>query len=401
MKATVIIGFAEALSAPEVVWSLVDAGFAVVAFTRKGRSPAIRHSRYVRLFEITPPEKDWARALEELSREVARLKNGPGSLAVMPLDDESVWLCGLADFGPAVTVVGPSGDAVDAALNKNKQLELARSAGFAVPPFRPVERKEDILWGEIKYPVVFKPAQATAPQGAGLSKGSSWICSDRAELEMAVASWAEKRPMLLQEFIPGNGEGRFGLATAEGVLAWSGHQRIRMMNPHGSGASACRSVPEVDAASRAAGEKFLKAAGWRGLFMIELLRDTAGKLWFIEFNGRSWGSMALARRSGLEYPAWSVQKALKPDAVLNVPAGQNKKILVCRHLGRETMHLLFVARGAKSRALAKWPSFWSSLFQVMRTGRNDRWYNWRRDDAKVFFSDFYGTLKQQLSKGQH
>ena len=34
----VITGFAEALAAPEAVWSLVEAHFGVVGFTRKGRS---------------------------------------------------------------------------------------------------------------------------------------------------------------------------------------------------------------------------------------------------------------------------------------------------------------------------------------------------------------------------
>ena len=38
----VTIGFAEALSAPEVTWSLVDAGFKVIAFSRRGRRGALR-----------------------------------------------------------------------------------------------------------------------------------------------------------------------------------------------------------------------------------------------------------------------------------------------------------------------------------------------------------------------
>ena len=62
----VAIGFAEALSAPEVTWSLADAGFKVIAFSRKGRRGALRHSHHVAIFEITAPEKDCAAALAEL-----------------------------------------------------------------------------------------------------------------------------------------------------------------------------------------------------------------------------------------------------------------------------------------------------------------------------------------------
>jgi hypothetical protein len=70
--------------------------------------------------------------------------------------------------------------------------------------------------------------------------------------------------------------------------------------------------------------------------------------------------------------------------------------LVCRHLGREMLYVLFVLRGSKSKALTSWPSIWSALFQVFRIGRNHRWYNWRKDDPKVFFYDCYNTLRNQL-----
>lgn len=203
--------------------------------------------------------------------------------------------------------------------------------------------------------------------------------------------------MMLQQFIPGGGEGLFGLATARGVIAWSGHRRLRMMNPHGSGASACAAVTDLDRASLVAGESFVAGSGWRGLFMIELLRDHSGKLWFIEFNGRSWGSMALARRAGLEYPAWNVQLALQPDAAIPVPTVRNGSI-VCRHLGRELVHLLFVLRGSKSKALTNWPSFGTTCGNVLRIRKNERWYNWRRDDCRVFISDTLSTLRHQLLK---
>ena len=87
--------------------------------------------------------------------------------------------------------------------------------------------------------------------------------------------------------------------------------------------------------------------------MIELLRDQAGNLWFVELNGRPWGSMALSRRQGLEYPAWQARLALEQeffgwDDYLLRATG-----LVCRNVGRELMHLLFVLKGAKSKALTK------------------------------------------------
>jgi len=204
--------------------------------------------------------------------------------------------------------------------------------------------------------------------------------------------------MLLQRFIPGVGEGLFGLATPQGVVAWSGHRRLRMMNPHGSGSSACKVSHDIIEECKVPAERFLRLSGWCGLFMIELLRDEAGKLWFIEFNGRAWGSMALARRSGMDYPVWAVKLALAPDSKLDVNK-QASSSIVCRHFGREVLHFLFVLRGPKSKALQTWPSAWKTAFQLGRLGDNQGWYNWRRDDPKVFLADSYYTIRDALFKG--
>src|SRR5262245_1283581 len=94
MKTLVCIGFAEALSAPEVAWSLQDGGFDVVAFGRKGRHSALRHSSRVTVVEITAPEKDADAALKEAGDFlVARNPVDGRRNVVLPLDDAALWLC--------------------------------------------------------------------------------------------------------------------------------------------------------------------------------------------------------------------------------------------------------------------------------------------------------------------
>jgi predicted ATP-grasp superfamily ATP-dependent carboligase len=396
LKPIVVIGFGEALSAPEVAWSLADQGFEVMAFTRRGRRAPLKHSRYVRIFEVTPPETDLAETVKDLADAVSSLSSASHvPVTIMPLDDKALWLCGRTDVRRKALLVGPEGEALDLALDKRIQMEFARAAGFRVPPYRSVDRPDEISNEEVNFPVVFKPALATAKTAGTLSRGQVWICADWAELKAAVSHWSGRGPMVLQQFIPGVGEGIFGLATARGVMAWSGHRRVRMMNPQGSGSSACTAVSPVDEQSRVSAQRLLDAIGWRGLFMVELLRDTAGNLWFIEFNGRAWGSMALARRLGFEYPAWAVQLALGSDTALEIPSAKDG-VPVCRHLAREILYLLFVLQGSKSKALVRWPSIWTALFQVCRIGRNDCWYNWRSDDRKVFFSDSFGSVWSKI-----
>jgi hypothetical protein len=130
------------------------------------------------------------------------------------------------------------------------------------------------------------------------------------------------------------------------------------------------------------------------MFMMEFLRTADGTAWFMELNGRTWGSLALARRQGLEYPAWAVAQLDEPTLapVVAVREGQ-----LCRHLGREIVHLLMVLRGPRSTALTSWPSRRRALLDVLRIRRSDRWYNWHPGDARLFVEDTIHTVTRQLA----
>ena len=400
--ATVLVGFAEALSAPEVVWSLADAGFRVCAFGRKGRRSALRHSRYVTVTDVTAPETDAAAAIREVGALVRSLSDSSnGDPAVLfPLDDAAVWLCDrvVETAKSGVALAGPSGRQVAIALDKAVQMETARCAGFNVLPTRVARTKDDVLDADNCFPLVLKPSQAVGWSEGRLRKGRHWICGNKEELEQAVRGWAEAFPLLVQPYVAGTGEGVFGLSRVGGVDALSGHRRIRMMNPHGSGSSACASQL-VPAQWSAAAEKFVQISNWQGLFMIEMLRDSQGTSWFMEFNGRPWGSLALARRQGLEYPVWNVRLALDSHWRLT-DSHHVQADLVCRHLGRELMHPLFVLKGPKSAALTQWPSLSKSLVDVLDFGGDQALYNWRRDDKRVFFADCLNTLLDNLIKAR-
>ena len=123
----VFIGFSEALSAPEAAWSLVDAGFAVTVFARKGRHSALRHSAHVELVEITPPELDADAALADMEKTfVAKdlSEDRPG--VVFPLDDAALWLCHRIKIRPG-WIWQARGEAAELALDKTVQIEAARS----------------------------------------------------------------------------------------------------------------------------------------------------------------------------------------------------------------------------------------------------------------------------------
>jgi hypothetical protein len=125
--------------------------------------------------------------------------------------------------------------------------------------------------------------------------------------------------------------------------------------------------------------------------MIELLRDAEGRPWFMELNGRAWGSMALARRRGFEYPAWTVQAALDPDFVPAAPV--DPPDILARHLGMELAHVAFVLRGPQSKALTKWPKLWPTLRAMIRPSRRNRLYNWRASEPDVLAADTWSFIR--------
>ena len=402
-RTTVIVGFAEAISAPEVVWSLVDEGYEVVAFARKGRASALRHSRHVVCHNICAPETDVQAALSELKALMSSLVQGTASSnrVLLPLDDKSLFLCSRLTLDDGWLLAGAEGGYAELALNKNLQVELAKAAGFSVPTTTLAHTAVEVrnFVSANSYPVILKPANCVLIEKGKTSSSPHWICANREELEHALAGWAECAPLLVQLFITGTSEGVFGFAAADGVRGWSAHRRLRMMNPQGSGSSACVSQL-VSEETRLRAEIFISRAGWRGMFMIELLRDQSGKIFFIEFNGRPWGSMALSRAQGLEYPAWQIMLALDPGFRPGI-AATNTPGIVSRNVGRELMHLLFVLRGPESKALRGWPSIWKSLRDVASFHFRDTLYNWRRDDPKVFLADMSYTIKNNLFKGAH
>jgi len=386
---TILIGFADALSAPEVAYNLIENGFQVVAFVRKNsRKPALKRFQRVQIAEIQPPEEDPRQALNDL----IRLYQTTAASAVMPLNDRSVWLCDKVAQGFDIRIAGPTGKAAAFALDKRIQIRAAMAAGFNVPETVHIINREDTDKIEI-FPVVLKSALAVAEEnGKPLPKEKLHFCLNRNELDKVMHSWKSRQPLIAQTVHHGVGEGLFGFATPKGVHCGSAHRRVRMMNPKGSGSSACRALTITDHPVSET-EKMLSAIGWRGLFMVEMLRDSEGKLWFVEFNGRPWGSMALALRMGFDYPAWAAKQIGNPDFVPDRPAP--KQAVTCRHLGRELIHILQVFRGPSSPAIPNWPSIGQTLKQVLRINRNDRWYNWRSYNKTLFISDTYNTIMDE------
>ncbi len=377
-----LIGFADALAAPEVAASLLGAGWRVLAFSRRGRRVALSHMGAVEICEVTPPELD----LEACAREIAVL--AAGCDATMPLDDPALLA---ADMGlPAEALLaGPRGERLELALDKRIQMRSAEAAGLAVPQWRELS-SDPPAETDLEFPAMLKPALAAEVRGGRLVRPSPRPVADLAELRERASSLGPETPAILQQWLEGTGRGLFGIAGPEGIHHLSAHRRVRMMNPAGSGSSACVSTPVPEELIDPV-EDMLGSIRWEGLFMIELL-ESAGRLWFMELNGRPWGSIALSRRLGFEYPAWALARALDPGA--EIPPSPPERELVCRNLGRELVHLLFVLRGPGSD-VGGWPTRASTVRDLLRSPGSSAWYNRDPEMKSLFWHDAWQTLAAQ------
>lgn len=383
---TILIGFADALSAPEVAYCLTEASFRVAAFIRKkSRKPALSRFKRVNIYEITAPEEDREKSISE----IRALYQSLNASMIMPLNDRGVWLCNLLSDDRDIKIAGASGYLAAFSLDKRIQIEAARNAGFRVPHSFLVNNPEDI--SQItNFPVILKPALAVAEDNGKLvQKEKIGFFTNIHALKKGTASWKGTQPLLAQTVQTGVGGGLFGFATDSDIYCWSAHMRVRMMNPKGSGSSACRSEP-VDQYPIQQAKNMLMSSGWKGQFMIELLLDDSGNFWFIELNGRPWGSMALALRMGFSYPLWTAQQVLNPNFIPIAPTTHQP--VTCRHVGREIIHVLQVIRGPSSSAIPNWPSVRQTLLNVLRIKKNDRFYNWRSYNKSLFIYDIYNTI---------
>lgn len=383
--AHVLIGSAEAVAAPEVIFSLRDAGHRVSVFGGEASRQMLSGLPLDRFLSVPDPGVDARGAVRALETQTDGTQ-APD--AILPLDDASLWLVAQSPRLLALTA-GADRDGINLALDKAHQIEAARAAGLAVPPSRVVARRADIQDAGIALPAILKPRMAVRIEDGRLTRGKARYLLTEQDAEDLPDDLDDT--CLLQPLISGVGEGIFGFSGPQGITAWSAHRRVRMMNPHGSGSSACRAIPP-DPDLREVVERFITTVRWRGPFMVEFLRDAEGTPWFMELNGRMWGSLALARRQGLEYPALAVAQQLDPAYDPGAVTARSWPY-VQRHLGRDLVHLLMVMRGPKSAFhRAGWPRLGPALREVFRPAPRASFYNHDPAHPRFFLADAMRTV---------
>lgn len=258
----------------------------------------------------------------------------------------------------------PSAQALDLAADKYRTVELARSSGIAVPGTWLISSPSELRnLPELAFPLVVKDRFSVRWVGNQAVFGSVAYAYSRRELEEKVADRvARAGDVLVQEFVHGTGVGFSCFALPGETRSPFQWERIREVDPRGSGSSARKSVP-LDAAIANPSADLVMRAGFESIAMVEFKREKAsGRPVLMEINGRPWGSIQLAISSGVDYPRYVADWYLgqiKPakEIVYNTH-------ITCRRMVSELTHLENLRRGTPPQWPVPYPSFWGSLARM-------------------------------------
>lgn len=219
------------------------------------------------------------------------------------------------EIGPAVWPYAPYADVLRA-FDKLELPRAARAAGLHAPRTEAADEAAVAAWSG---PVVVK-ARSHVPKRFDTALFAS-AADGRALIEEIRAEGGEP---LLQEVMTGSMGAVVIVAGSGGEVVAEIHQEAVHTWPPGAGDTVRGRIiapdPELSRGVRA----LVAELGWFGLVQVEFIRDATGAAHVTDFNGRFYGSLALAAGAGANLPAIWADQALGRDTRLNDrPSGRD------------------------------------------------------------------------------
>ena len=272
------------------VRSLGRAGYEVaVASQQKGHAA---RSRYCARWHAIPapvePTEVFAGAVSDLvSRHGYEVAFGVGDAEAIALSEHRDILgCELGY---------PDHDLVRSSFDKVWVAEAAQRAGIAVP--------RQIQGDDPAFPVLVKE-QIHGPETADATSMRVFAtkADDEEELGAAVQTIeARGGRAVVEEFVTGPLEAVVVFAHEGSVRALS-HQIAEKVYPPGAGVSVRASTVPIDEELARKVDTLIADMGWSGVAEMQFLRPPDGEPRLIDFNGRFYGSLALAIAAGVDLP---------------------------------------------------------------------------------------------------
>jgi predicted ATP-grasp superfamily ATP-dependent carboligase len=288
-------------SAVSTIRSLAARGHHVVAASPEPRAAGFFSRAAAETVRYPSPRLDPEGAVETL---LAAAIDRRVELIVPVTDEVIIPLAAARNrFDGRCALALPPDEALAVARDKDATLALARRLGVPVPRGALVGAAVDARGSvdELGWPVVVKPRSSRVLNGHGIEALNVSYASSLARLEEQLAPLDGLCPVLLQEYCRGEAYGVELLLHEGRPLAAFQHRRLHEV-PITGGASSYRESVALDPTLYYYSVSLLEALRWTGLAMVEFKVGEDGPR-LMEINGRIWGSLPLAVRAGMDFPA--------------------------------------------------------------------------------------------------
>jgi predicted ATP-grasp superfamily ATP-dependent carboligase len=288
-------------SAVAVITSLARRGWHVIAADHDRFAPGL-HSRHAHEHFLYPPPRETP---DQFIAALGRAVRERHVDVVVPITDDAIVPLAAANGtldGCAVAL--PGARALAATTDKRATIALAESLGIPTPRTAVVETAAEALERApaLGWPVVLKPERSKRYRpGHPLESFAVTYAEDAEALRERMERLEGRGAVLVQEYYPGEGHGVAILAHEGRLLAAFQHRRLREY-PLTGGTSAYRESVPLDPVLYAHAARLVAALAWTGPALVEFKLGARGPK-LMEINGRVWGSLPLAVKSGIDFPA--------------------------------------------------------------------------------------------------
>jgi predicted ATP-grasp superfamily ATP-dependent carboligase len=354
-RPTILVTDAGRGSAISIIRSLGRKGWHVIAADADHRSPGFR-SRYIQERLLYPPPETAPRELVTTLLQTARDRQVD---LIIPVTDAIILPLSesRAEFEGVCAVAMPDAATLEVVTNKLKTVELAERLGVPTPRSalvhtarEAVERGPTLGW-----PVVLKPQVSRLYRGQAAIEAFTVCYAENPErLAEQMARFEGRCAVLLQEYYCGSGQGVELLMHQGQPLAAFQHRRLREV-PLNGGASAFRESVPLDTDLYRHSVRLLEALNWTGLAMVEF-KVGAGGPKLMEINGRVWGSLPLAVRSGMDFPGRLAELYLYGPPTPPATESRYRVGVRARNLELDMVWIASVLRGKRRYPFLTMPS---------------------------------------------
>jgi predicted ATP-grasp superfamily ATP-dependent carboligase/thymidylate kinase len=346
-QARVLVTDAARGSAVSIIRSLGRRGMHVIAADSSARNPGFSSRYTAERLRYPPPDESPEEVVEVL---LAAARSRRIDL-IVPVTDETILpLVAARDrFAGVCRLAVPEPRALGTSLDKMATVELAARLGIPLPRTELVSTADEALRAApaLGWPVVIKPRfSRILRDGRGIERYTVSYAADEGALAEELELLEGRCDVLLQEYCAGEAHGVEVLAHEGRPLAAFQHRRLREV-PITGGASSFRESVALNPLLFSYASRLLAALEWTGLAMVEFKVGPNGPR-LMELNGRIWGSLPLALKSGVDFPAGLAEVYLG-----NVPGpGQRPETSYAvgvrsRNLDLEVVWIASTLRGAR------------------------------------------------------